>query len=297
MYTITGIVLLIGVIVGHTQARDPFTICTRICDQPKKVIQLPETTNRFHCMNVNDNGAIFLTGDEGVEIFDKQGNHVNTMKNDQSSESHYERYERYGSVVTKDQLLILETLRTNKPGPDVTYINEYTFTGQLIGTKFTFAEHVFAKKGKLGISGGKIIINAHNILLVNEDGSNPHRLEPPNKRPMDPFYAHPERGVYTFERGYDTKIVIYDAASETVKDTITVSDEISFSPNKIFVDDDGQIYYITSFGIYILDASGNLLKQMDYDDRSITVSDVDIGPDGTLYLLNHSAGTYTISLY
>ena len=52
MYTITGIVLLIGVIVGHTQAaRDPFTTCTRICDQPKKVIQLPETKNRFYCMH------------------------------------------------------------------------------------------------------------------------------------------------------------------------------------------------------------------------------------------------------
>ena len=121
------------------------------------------------------------------------------MKNDQSSESHYERYERYGSVVTKDQLLILETLRTDKPEPDVTYmyINEYTFTGQLIGTKFTFAEHAFAKKGKLGISGGKIIVNAYNILLVNEDGSNPHRLEPPNKRPIWTLFMLILRGVCT----------------------------------------------------------------------------------------------------
>ena len=103
--------------------------------------------------------------------------------------------------------------------------------------------------------------------------------------------------MYTFERGYDTKIVIYDAASETVKDTITVSDVNTYSQNKIFVDDDGRIYLIGTSGIYILDASGNLIKQMDYDDRSITVSDVDIGPDGTLYLLNHYAGTYTISLY
>ena len=134
MYTITGIVLLIGVIVGHTEAyrraRDPSTLG----DQPKKVIQLPEMPNNFYCMNVNDNGAIFLTGSDSVEIFDKQGNHVNTIPNDQSSASHYERYERYGSVVTKDQLLILERLHTDKPEPDVTSVNEYTFTGQLIGT-------------------------------------------------------------------------------------------------------------------------------------------------------------------
>ena len=123
------------------------------------------------------------------------------------------------------------------------------------------------KEGRFGISGGKIIVNGPAaIILINEDGSNPHQLESLNKymHPMGPFYAHPERGVYTIKRSYDTKIVIYDAASETVKDTITVSD-VNPSPDKIFVDDDGRIYLITTFHIHILDASGNLLKQTDYD--------------------------------
>ena len=276
MYTITGIVLLIGVIVGHTEAyhraRDPSTIH----DQPKKVIQLPEMSNRFLCMNVNDNGAIFVTGTNSVEIYDKQGNHVNTI---QSSAS------RYGSVVTKDQLLILETVRT-EAGRDVTSINEYTFTGQLIGTKFTINIYqVPVIEGRLGISGGKIIVNGRYVFLINEDGSNPHQLEPPNKDdmpPMDLFYAHPERGVYTVEAGLVTKIVIYDAASETVKDTITVPDASVYTTNKIFVDDDGRIYFIAAFHISIFDASGNLIKQMDYDS---VIRDIDIGPDGTLYVL------------
>ena len=292
MYTITGIVLLIGVIVGHTEAyrraRDPSTIH----DQPKKVIQLPQTFGRFYCMNVNDNGAIFLTGTDGVEIYDKQGNHLNTIPNDQSSESHFEIYERYGSVVTKDQLLILEIAHTDKPGPDVTSINEYTFTGQLIGTKFTVDPfQVSVNTGRLGINGGKIIVNGQIVILINEDGSNPHRLEPPNEDdmpPMSPFYAHPERGVYTIEYGPVTKINIYDAASETVKDTITVPDAFGYTPNKIFADDDGRIYFIEPFRISIFDASGKMIKQTDYNDSDIT--DVDIGPDGTLYILDQYTG-------
>ena len=285
MYTITGIVLLIGVIVGHTQAyrraRDPSTLG----DQPKKIIKLPRGS--FYGMNVNDNGAIFAIGGGSMEIYDRQGNHVNTIQ----CSAPYERYERYGSVVTKDQLLILETFHTPAQWPPVTSVNEYTFTGQLIGTKFTVdTSQVPVNTGRLGISGGKIIVNGPFIILINEDGSNPHRLEYPNMGHMGPFYAHPERGVYIVERGYDPKIVIYDAASETVKDTITVSDVIS-SPNKIFVDDDGRIYYITESRIYILDASGNLLKEMNYG----SVADIDIGPDGTLYILGEF--THVISLY